>query len=224
MTGATLSRRVARIENSSAELELRAVADRDADVGPQPDRGRRAAEHAGGRRRSSPTTACSGSSSAASRLRGSWPLRAEGILRADVHPARRACRKSSAAGWPPGPGCVVMPTPKKNSSRSASAGAARRKHSTETCGLSGRSKLPWPSPWHARARCEHSCLAREVERRESVRPASRERSAREQSAAATPLSVSAAMQRVRGPEALRHRLSTVLPLVRRRAVCRRRAT
>src|ERR687897_1872743 len=40
-----------------------------------------------------------------------------------------------------------------------------------------------------------------------------------QSAAATPLSVSAAISALRGPEALRHRLSTVLPLVRRCAVC-----
>ena len=155
------------------------------------------------------------------RALGIVTLRTEVILRAHVHPAGGRAGNGGRAGWQSGPGPASSCRRRgRTARRSASAGAARRKHSTEACGLSGRSKLPWPSSRHARACCEHSCLAREVERRESVRPASRERSAREQSAAATPLSVSAADQRVRGPEALRHRLSTVLPLVRRCAVCR----
>jgi len=72
---------------------------------------------------------------------------------------------------------------------------------------------------HARACSEHSCLAK-GSGATGVRQAGFTRtSARERSVAATPLSASAAVSASGGPEALRHRLTAVLPLFRRNAVC-----
>ena len=223
MTGATLSRRAARIEKQQRRARARAVADRDADVVPLPDRSRRAAQHAGRRAETTPTTACSGSSSAASRPRDRSLARGTNTASRRT-PSSQACRKWWAAGWQSGPGpassCRRRERQQADQHRQAHrAGNIRLMHadSLDARNFHGQargravraastrvSQGKW-SDGSPSGRLHANGLLEAVRR---GNPAIRERCG----------------QRVRGPEALRHRLSTVLPLVRRCAVCRRRAT
>ena len=85
MTGGTLSRAGRTDREPQRRARARAVADRDADVVPQPDRRRRAAQHARRRREGRPRRPVLDRIAQRRALR-IVTLRAEVILRAHVHP------------------------------------------------------------------------------------------------------------------------------------------
>ena len=219
MTGATLSRRAARIENRSAELELVPSLTVMRMSFHMPDAQSACRSARPSTSRTTPTTAGSGSSSAASRLRDRSRRR-----------GRNTCEPTytQLAGVPRNGGPLVGRLGLGASGRreeEQQADQHRQAQRAETFTASMRTL--WTLETSMAKLAARACALRALVSRKGSGATGRSPSGRlhanglsRQSAAATPLSVSAAVQRIRGPEALRHRLSTVLPLVRRCAVCR----
>ena len=144
-------------------------------------------------------------------LSGSLAVGRNEYSRTDVHPARGLCPKSSAADWPRARARSCQRRVRQQRTRQLShwniwtlcVDARNFREQAHRAQLRAASTRVWQGKWSDGS----PCTAQAGFTRTSARGAGRR---------GNPAIRARCCQRNRGPEALRHRLSTVLPLCRRR--------